>query len=362
MASALRLGRRNLGQTYPNPAVGAVIVQHEKDGPVVVGRGWTSVGGRPHAEANALAEAGDRAKGATAYVTLEPCSHQGRSTPCADALIAAGVARVVYALPDPDPRVSGEGHRKLAEAGIEVTPGVLAQAASEAHAGHVSRVTRGRPHLTLKLAVSADGMIGRRAGERMIITSPPSLQVVQGMRAEADAMMIGIGTALVDDPRLNVRLAGMASRSPARIVLDSTARLPLDSRLVQSARELPLILIVGPEAPAARRDSLGEAGVRVIEVPLSSRKVDLPAAFEALAKEGFTRVLAEGGSEVAWSLVSNDLLDEVVIFHAPVVVGADGVRALSGSALSAIERSPRYRQVETTKVGEDEMRRYLRAA
>ncbi len=337
-------------------------MRNEKHGPVVVGRGWTSVGGRPHAEANALAEAGDRAKGATAYVTLEPCSHQGRSKPCADALIEAGVARVVYALADPDPRVSGEGHRKLAEAGLEVTSGVLEAAAAEAHAGHVSRVTRGRPHVTLKLAVSADGMIGRRAGERMIITSPPSLQVVQGMRAEADAMMIGIGTALVDDPRLNVRLAGMASRSPARIVLDATARLPLDSKLVQSARDLPLILIVGPEAPVTRRDSLGEAGARIIEVPSASGKVDLAAAFAALATEGFTRVLAEGGSEVAWSLVSNDLIDEVVFFHAPVVVGADGVRALSGSALSAIERSPRYRQVETSRIGEDLMRRYLRAA
>ena len=362
MASALRLGRRNLGQTYPNPAVGAVIVQHEKDGPVVVGRGWTSVGGRPHAEANALAEAGDRAKGATAYVTLEPCSHLGRSKPCADALIEAGVARVVYAMADPDPRVSGEGHAKLAQAGIEVTGGVLEGAAAQAHAGHVSRVTRGRPHVTLKLAVSADGMIGRRAGERMIITSPPSLQVVQGMRAEADAMMIGVGTALVDDPRLNVRLAGMASRSPARIVLDSTARLPLDSRLVQSARELPLILMVGPEAPLARRDSLGEAGARIIEVSALAGKVDLEAAFTALAKEGFTRILAEGGSEVAWSLVSGDLIDEVILFRAPVVVGVDGVRALSGSALSAIERSPRYRQVEISQVGDDQMRRYLRAA
>lgn len=362
MASALRLGRRNLGQTYPNPAVGAIIVQLAKAGPVVVGRGWTSVGGRPHAEVNALAEAGEQAKGATVYVTLEPCAHQGRTPPCADALITAGVARVVYALKDPDPRVSGAGHRKLADAGIEVIGGILSAAAAEAHAGHIARVTRGRPHVTLKLAVSADGMIGRRAGERMIITSPPSLRVVQGMRAEADAMMIGIGTALVDDPRLNVRLAGMGSRSPARIVLDATARLPLESKLVQSARDLPLILIVGPEAPLARRDSLGEAGVRIIEVPSQAGKVDLDAAFSALATEGFTRILAEGGSEVAWSLVSGDLLDEVVIFHAPVVVGADGVRALSGSALSAIERTPRYRQVETAKVGEDQMRRYLRAA
>jgi diaminohydroxyphosphoribosylaminopyrimidine deaminase/5-amino-6-(5-phosphoribosylamino)uracil reductase len=362
MASALRLGRRNLGQTYPNPAVGAVIVRTDGGTPVVVGRGWTSRGGRPHAEINALEQAGDLARGATVYVTLEPCAHHGKTPPCAEALIAAGVARVVSAMADPDPRVSGKGYAKLAEAGIETTTDVLVAEASRAHAGHVSRVTKGRPHMTLKLAVSADGMIGRRSGERMIITSPPSLQVVQAMRAEADAMMIGIGTALVDDPRLNVRLAGLAARSPARIVLDATARLPLDSKLVQTARDLPLILIVGPEAPAARRESLGEAGVRIIEVSENAGKIDLDAALAALGREGFTRVLAEGGSEVAGSLVFADLLDEVVIFHAPVVVGPDGVRAIAGSALSAIERSPRYRRIETAKAGDDEMCRYLRAA
>jgi diaminohydroxyphosphoribosylaminopyrimidine deaminase/5-amino-6-(5-phosphoribosylamino)uracil reductase len=362
MASALRLGRRNLGQTYPNPAVGAVIVRMEKGGPIVVGRGWTSRGGRPHAEMNALEEAGDLAKGATVYVTLEPCAHHGKTPPCAEALIAAGVSRVVTAMTDPDPRVAGKGIAKLREAGIAVVTDVLAAEAARAHAGHVSRVTKGRPHMTLKLAVSADGMIGRREGERMIITSPPSLQVVQAMRAETDAMMIGIGTALVDDPRLNVRLAGMAWRSPARIILDTTARLPFESRLVQSARELPLILIVGADAPAERREALGESGVRVIEAPAAAGKIDLSAALAALGREGFTRILAEGGSEVAGSLVAADLLDEVVIFHAPVVVGPDGVRAIAGSALSAIERSPRYYRIETAKVGDDEMCRYLRAA
>lgn len=362
MASALRLGRRNLGQTYPNPAVGALVVRHDKTGVTVLGRGWTARGGRPHAETIALEQAGDAARGATVYVTLEPCAHTGKTPPCAEALIAAGVARVVTAISDPDPRVAGKGHAKLEEAGISVTTGVLAEEAARAHAGHISRVTRGRPQMTLKLAVSADGMIGRREGERMIITSPPSLQVVQAMRAESDAMMIGIGTALVDDPRLNVRLAGMAWRSPARIILDATARLPLDSRLVQSARDLPLILIVGPEAPAERRDSLGESGARIIQVPSTGGKVDIAEALSALAHEGFTRILAEGGSEVAGSLVAADLLDEVVIFHAPVVVGADGVRAIAGSALSAVERSPRYRQTEVARIGDDEMRRYLRVA
>jgi diaminohydroxyphosphoribosylaminopyrimidine deaminase/5-amino-6-(5-phosphoribosylamino)uracil reductase len=361
MAAALRLGRRNLGQTYPNPAVGALVVRIEEGSPIVVARGWTARGGRPHAEVVALEAAGERAKGATVYVTLEPCSHHGRTPPCADALVAAGVARVVSAMADPDPRVSGQGHKRLEDAGIAVTSGVLTDAAAKAHAGHVTRVTKGRPHVTLKLAVSADGMIGRRAGERMIITSPPSLEAVQAMRAESDAIMVGIGTALVDDPRLNVRLPGMASRSPTRIILDSMARLPVESKLVQSARDLPLIVLVGPEAPEERRDHLAESGVRLIEVPAEGGKVDLEKALAALGAEGFTRILAEGGSEVAGSLVLNDLLDEIVIFRAPVVVGPDGVRALAGSALSAIERSPRYLPADSARIGADQMQRYYRA-
>lgn len=361
MAAALRLGRRNLGQTYPNPAVGALVVRIEEGSPIVVARGWTARGGRPHAEVVALEAAGERAKGATVYVTLEPCSHHGRTPPCADALVAAGVARVVSAMADPDPRVSGQGHKRLEDAGIAVTTGVLADAAAKAHAGHVTRVTKGRPYVTLKLAVSADGMIGRRAGERMIITSPPSLEAVQAMRAESDAIMAGIGTALVDDPRLNVRLPGMASRSPTRIILDSMARLPVESKLVQSARDLPLIVLVGPDAPEERRDHLAESGVRLIEVPAENGKIDLEKALAALGAEGFTRILAEGGSEVAGSLVLNDLLDEIVIFRAPVVVGPDGVRALAGSALSAIERSPRYLPADSARIGADQMQRYYRA-
>ncbi len=360
MAAALRLGRRNLGRTYPNPAVGALIVRMEGDEPVVVGRGWTAEGGRPHAETVALDAAGPAAKGATAYVTLEPCSHDGRTPPCAGALIEAGVARVVMTIDDPDPRVAGKGRAALAAAGIAVTTGVLADDAARAHAGHISRVTRGRPHVTLKLAVSADGMIGRREGERMIITGKPAFDAVQAMRTETDAVMIGIGTALVDDPRLTVRLPGLARRSPARVILDGTARLPLDSRLVASARDVPLFVAVGTGAPAGRKEALLEAGAHLIEVPEAAGGVDIEAALEELATRGFTRVLVEGGAEVASSLVGGDLVDEIVIFRAPVVVGPNGVRALAGYALSAIERSPRYRPIDAAIVGDDHMRRYLR--
>jgi diaminohydroxyphosphoribosylaminopyrimidine deaminase / 5-amino-6-(5-phosphoribosylamino)uracil reductase len=361
MASALRIGRRNLGQTHPNPAVGALVVRMERGQPIVVGRGWTAEGGRPHAETVALAEAGDAARGATAYVTLEPCSHTNKTPPCAAALIAAGVARVVMAIDDPDRRVAGRGRAALEKAGIAVTAGVLAAEATHDHAGHISRVTRGRPHVLLKLAVSADGMIGRREGERMMITGRPALAAVQTMRAESDAIVIGIGTVLVDDPRLTVRLTGLEKRSPKRIVLDPSARLPLGSRLVTTTAAVPVVAIVGPAAAAESKSALVEAGVEVIETSDGPNGLNLHEALAILGGQGITRILVEGGARVAASLLAEDLLDEIVLFRAPVVVGADGVRALEGYALSAIERSPRYRQIDAAIVGDDQMRRYLRS-
>jgi len=358
MAAALRLGRRNIGRANPNPAVGCIIV---KDG-VVLGRGWTAVGGRPHAERIALAEAGIAAKGATAYVTLEPCAHERKDGPCSVALAEAGVARVVTALDDPDPRTAGKGHAILEKAGVAVTKGVLAEEAARAHSGHIARVTKGRPHVTLKLAVSADGMIGTRGGERMIVTGKPAFDAVQMMRTEFDALMIGIGTALIDDPRLTVRLPGVNGRTPARVILDAFARLPATAQIFQSIGEAPLILFVSPEAPAENTAALAAAGATVVPVPSAAGGVDLGAALAHLAAVGHARVLAEGGAQVAASLLSGDLLDEVVILRAPVVVGPDGVRALAGSALSAIERSPRYRQCDMQVVGDDVMRRYARTA
>lgn len=360
MAAALRLGRRNLGRTAPNPAVGAIIVREEADGPVVVGRGWTAVGGRPHAETEALREAGEAARGATAYVTLEPCSHHGGTPPCSGALIAAGIARVVYAVDDPDPRVSGNGRKMLEGAGVAVVSGVLRDEATRDMAGHFSMVTRGRPHVILKLAVSADGMIGRRQGERMMITSPPALTMVQALRCEVDAVAVGIGTVRVDDPRLTVRLPGLENRSPLRVIFDAAARLPLESKLVATCRDVPVVVVTGPEADAARKDALAEAGVRVIEVGDGPGGVNLEAALRQLGEMDVTRILVEGGSRIASTLVGAELVDEVILFRAPVVVGADGVRALDGYALSAIERSPRYRQIDAAVVGDDQMRRYWR--
>jgi diaminohydroxyphosphoribosylaminopyrimidine deaminase/5-amino-6-(5-phosphoribosylamino)uracil reductase len=361
MAAALRLGRRNLGRTHPNPAVGALVVRCDDGTPRVIGRGWTGVGGRPHAEAFALAMAGARAKGATVYVTLEPCVHIGRGEPCTHALIEAGVGRVVTTIVDPDPRTAGQGLELLRKAGIEVTTGVLEREARIAHAGHLSRLANKRPLVTLKLGISADGMIGKATGDRMMITGKAAFDRVQALRAEYDAVMIGVGTALVDDPRLTVRQPGLEDRSPVRVILDTNARLPLNSKLVQSAGEKPLWVIVSTGAPAERKTALANAGVEVIEVGTGSGGLAIGDALTALSERGITRVLAEGGAKIAASLVSSDLTQEVILIRAPVVVGPDGIRALAGLALSAVERSPRYQLVEESMIGEDHFRRYLRA-
>ncbi len=360
MAAALRLGRRNLGRTSPNPAVGALIVRPDTGGPRVVGRGWTAVGGRPHAEVLALAQAGEAARGATAYVTLEPCSHTGQTPPCANALIEAGVARVVTTMTDPDPRVSGKGLAMLKTAGIEVTTGVLEAEAAIAHGGHIARITKGRPWITLKLAISADGMIGRGDGERMMVTGRPAFERVQAMRAEYDAILVGLGTVIVDDPRLTIRRPPLPDPQPVRVVVDSEARISLDANLVKTAREVAFWLMVGESADAGRVAALEAVGVVVKRVGAGSGGIDLNAVFARLAEDGRTRVLVEGGAKIAAGLVSLDLPDEVLFFRAPVIVGPNGVRALSGQALSAVERSPRYRLIDDAVVGDDRLRRYLR--
>lgn len=360
MAAALRVGRRNLGNTYPNPAVGALIVHHEVGGPRIVGRGWTAPGGRPHAEIVALAEAGEAARGATAYVTLEPCAHHGQTPPCADALVAAGIARLVVAITDPDERVAGKGIAIARAAGIDVATGVLQAEATIAHGGHINRVTRNRPWITLKLAVSADGMIGRGDGERMMVTGKPAFDRVQAIRSEHDAILVGSGTVAVDDPRLTLRPPFSRERPLIRVIVDSDAEISLDTHLVTTAREIPVWLIVADDADTGRTEALESAGVVVKRVPRGSGGLDLVAVFARLAEDGLTRVLVEGGAKIAGSLVTLGLIDEVALFRASVVVGADGVRALAGQALSAIERSPRYRLIDDAMIGEDRMRRFLR--
>jgi diaminohydroxyphosphoribosylaminopyrimidine deaminase/5-amino-6-(5-phosphoribosylamino)uracil reductase len=305
MELALALGRRGLGRTWPNPAVGAVIV---KDG-AIVGRGWTQPGGRPHAEIEALRRAGEMARGATLYVTLEPCSHHGKSPPCADAVIASGIERVVSAMEDPNREVAGRGHARLRSAGIAVDVGIEAKTAARDHAGHIRRMHDGRPHVMLKLAISADGKAAGAGGRRVAITGNAVRDRVHLMRARSDAMVIGIGTVLADDPVLTCRLPGMAKMSPTRVVLDASLRLPMQSRLLATAGETPLWIITGKPAPDASETAVREHGAEVLRVAEKAGRLDLGEVLKLLAQRGITRVMIEGGPTVASALIEADLVD-----------------------------------------------------
>jgi diaminohydroxyphosphoribosylaminopyrimidine deaminase / 5-amino-6-(5-phosphoribosylamino)uracil reductase len=353
MSLALALGRRGLGRTWPNPAVGAVIV---KDG-IVVGRGWTQPGGRPHAEVEALCRAGAAARGATLYVTLEPCSHYGKSPPCADAIVAARVARVVSALEDPNPEVAGRGHARLGAAGIAVEIGVGAAQARRDHAGHVRRMQDGRPHVALKLAVSADGKVAAAGRRPLPITGEAARERVHLLRAQSDAILVGIGTALADDPLLTCRLPGMSRYSPARVVLDSVLRLPLGSRLAKGAREVPVWVIAGRGAPRSAEERLRTQAVDVCRVEATGRVLDLAAVLELLAGRGITRLLVEGGPTVAKALLAADLVDEAMLFKSPKSIGADGIDAFDQPAAAALSR---LTLVETEQIGPDRLDLYLR--
>jgi diaminohydroxyphosphoribosylaminopyrimidine deaminase / 5-amino-6-(5-phosphoribosylamino)uracil reductase len=349
MALALTLGRRGLGRTWPNPAVGAVIV---KDG-VIVGRGWTQSGGRPHAEVEALRRAGEAARGATLYVTLEPCSHHGKSPPCADAIVGAGLARVVSAIEDPNPEVAGQGHARLRSAGIVVDVGTGADEARRDHAGHIRRMRDGRPHVMLKLAISADGKVGAAGRTRVAITGAQVRDRVHLLRAQSDAIMVGIGTALADDPLLTCRLPGMEKDSPVRIVLDTSLRLPPASRLVQTARALPVWVVTGANAPRAAEEVLAADGVVVLRAPERGDGLDLMEVLKLIAMRGISRLMIEGGPTLAAAFVAAELVDEAVLFHSPTIVGPDGIDALDGLPLGALTRSGLLRHLATEPIGAD---------
>ncbi|CAN7292661.1 bifunctional diaminohydroxyphosphoribosylaminopyrimidine deaminase/5-amino-6-(5-phosphoribosylamino)uracil reductase RibD [Rhizobium leguminosarum] len=364
MAAAIRLSRWHLGRTATNPSVGCLIV---RDG-VIVGRAVTALSGRPHAETQALAEAGALARGATAYVTLEPCSHHGKTPPCSEALIAYGVARVVISVTDPDPRVSGRGIGMLREAGIEVDAGVLEAEGRQSLAAYLTRQTKNRPYVTLKLAVSADGMIGREGAGQVAITGPEARAQVQALRAETDAILVGIGTAIADDPLLTVRAPGLQSQSPIRIVLDPSLALPLTSKLVETAREVPVIVVASEEAslleseggntPAdaaemeSRRAALEAAGVEVVHCNPYHPEVLLPA----LATRGISSLLVEGGAKTARLFLEAGLVDRIQLYQAPVVIGEGGIE----SPLDATDIPSGFAHTGTLMFGEDRLDEYER--
>jgi diaminohydroxyphosphoribosylaminopyrimidine deaminase/5-amino-6-(5-phosphoribosylamino)uracil reductase len=356
MAHALALAARGLGRTWPNPAVGCVIVAEGISGPGggrIVGRGFTQPGGRPHAEPMALAQAGPRARGATAYVTLEPCAHHGQTPPCAEALVAAGVARVVTALTDPDPRVAGRGHAMLRAAGIEVTESVLADPARRLNAGFLKRVTQGLPFVTLKLATSLDGRIATATGQSRWITGPLARRAVHAMRLAHDAVLIGAGTARADDPDLTARDIG-AGHQPVRLVMDSRLSLSPDSRLGATARQHPVWLLHGETAPAAARAAWAATGARLIETPARpGGGLDPTAALRALAELGLTRILCEGGGQLAASLLAAHLVDDIAQFTAGLALGADGLPGLGPLPVPDLTQAPRFRLTETRSLGPD---------
>ena len=352
MDLALRLARRALGSAWPNPAVGCVLVREG----VIVGRGWTQAGGRPHAETEALGRAGAAAAGATAYVSLEPCAHYGVTPPCADALIAAGVARVVVAVEDPDPRVCGQGIGRLSEAGIAVTTGVLAADAVRLNRGFFLKVQASRPLFTLKLATTLDGRIATRTGDSRWITGEAARRAGHGLRASHDGVLVGISTVIADDPTLDCRLPGMAVRSPVCIVVDSTLRLPAAAQVVERARERPCWVMTTTRAALDRRRLLEEKGVRLIEVESGADGRPTPQTIAAaLAGLGLTRVLIEGGGTIAAAFLAAGLIDQVAWFHAPVLIGGDGRAGLAPFGIARLADAPRLLARETRAAGTDRL-------
>ncbi|MCM2560788.1 bifunctional diaminohydroxyphosphoribosylaminopyrimidine deaminase/5-amino-6-(5-phosphoribosylamino)uracil reductase RibD [Lutimaribacter sp. EGI FJ00014] len=355
MALALSLGRRGQGNAWPNPAVGCVVVRDGR----IVGRGWTAPGGRPHAEPQALAQAGRLAQGATAYVTLEPCAHHGQTPPCTDALIDAGVARVVVALEDNDPRVAGKGLALLRAAGIDVNTGVLAERAAQDLAGFRLVRGQGRPWLTLKLANSFDGRIATATGESQWITGPQARRAVHAMRMTHDAVMVGAGTARADDPSLTVRDIG-AARQPVRVVVSRRLDLPLSSKLARTAREVPVWLCHGPDPDGPLADAWDGIGAKRLPCAVIGGQLDPGSVLSELATAGLTRVFCEGGGALAASLLAAGLVDELVGFSAGVVIGAEGRPAVGVMGVARLAEAPRFKLVETRALGGDVLHRWWR--
>lgn len=354
MQLAFALGRRSLGRAWPNPAVGAVVV---RDG-VILGRGWTQPGGRPHAETEALKRAGKAARGATMYVTLEPCSHEGKTPPCADAIIRAGIVRVVSAIEDPNPAVAGQGHERLRAKGIAVEVGLGRDEARAAHVGHIRRITEGRPQVLLKLALSADGKVGAAGRKPIAITAEDARIQVSLLRARSDAILVGIGTVLSDNPSLTCRLPGMLEHSPVRVVLDAQLRVPVAYSMVSTARETPTWIVCTPGASALAEQVLRDKGVEVLRIDAKDGKFDVAQLLKLLAERGITRLMVEGGPTVAASFVKADLVDEVILFHSPKTI-PDGIGALEGLPLAALTQ--RLKRVSSTPVGIDTMEHFERA-
>ncbi len=364
MRAALGLASRGLGRVAPNPAVGCVLVRYDlgtAPGGRVVGYGWTQPGGRPHAETEAIRRAGALARGAHAYVTLEPCNHQGQTGPCSEALIDAGITAVTIALKDPDPRVAGSGIKRLQDAGIAVDCGLLADEARLLNAGFLSVVERKRPWVTMKTATTLDGAIASRSGKSQWITGPAARARGHLLRAQSDAVISGIGTVRADDPELTCRLAGLEDRSPVRVVVDPRGETPPESRLLQKLEQGPVWLMCNNEAAPEQLDRLKSGGCDIIIVAASGGGRLAPLAIlEALAERGMTRVLLEAGSALSAAFVSAGLVDEIAWFRAASIMGGDGLPAIAPMAVDSPANTPKFRLIDTIALDGDVLERYLR--
>lgn len=357
MRIAIGLARRGHGNVSPNPSVGCVVV---KDG-AIVGRGWTQPGGRPHAETEALKRAGTAAKGATAYVTLEPCAHHGETPPCAGALIDAGVARVVVGRRDPDPRVDGGGLALLAAAGVAVTEDVCADEAAEAALGFLTLVREDRPLVTVKAATTIDGRIATASGQSKWITGAISRALGHGMRARHDAILVGARTAIADNPSLTCRLPGLEGESPVRVIIDGRNELPLTHDLVATADKIPTWILTRPDGDPARRNAYRECGVELIDVPKGEDgNLDLAAALRALGERGVTRLMVEGGGRLIAGLMRAGMVDRLVWFRAPMMIGGDGVPAVAGFGVRELDEAANFVKVSTRPADADIVETYVR--
>ena len=351
MGTALALARRGLGIVAPNPAVGCVIVTSEGQ---IAGRGWTQIGGRPHAETEAIKRAGARCYGATAYVTLEPCSHEGKTPACSISLINAKIKRVVVACKDPDPRVSGSGIDHLKNAGIEVIEGVLEEEAKNLNEGFFKRLSEGRPLITLKSATTLDGKIATQSGQSKWITGPEARAQGHMLRARSDAIIIGIGTALADKPQLTCRLIGMENYSPHRIIIDSTLKLPLSNTLVKTANKIPTTVFTAARDNRKKISNYTELGVKIIELePALSGQLPPELIAKTLGTYGFNNVLLEGGSKLAGSFISAGLVDRLAWFRAPNIIGGDGIDSIAGCGVENLQEAKSFKRVSQHQCGND---------
>jgi diaminohydroxyphosphoribosylaminopyrimidine deaminase/5-amino-6-(5-phosphoribosylamino)uracil reductase len=353
MGAALNLARRGLGNTWPNPAVGCVIVKNNK----VVGRGWTKPGGRPHAETEALKNAGYEALGSTAYVTLEPCNHHGKTPPCTEALICAGVRKVVIASLDPDKRVSGSGLKRLEDAGIVVDLGMARSEANKINQGYFLRVKNSRPFITLKIATTLDGKIATRNGESEWITGEVSRKTVHKLRASHDAVMVGSGTALIDNPSLACRLPGVKNTHKLRVILDGRLRVPETGIIAQTARKIPVLIftVSGGKDKSEKVKRLESLGVTIVIFEKNGERPNIRDVMTEVSARGITRLLVEGGGSLAASLLANDLVDELAWFRAPSIIGGDGLSSIAKLGLDKLENMATFSRQSLTILGDDSL-------